>query len=126
MAYELPQLPYPKDALEPYIDAQTMEIHHDKHHAAYVTNVNKAISGSSGQPLQRTALSRMKLSLFMCSVCKWHSLTFVRMEVNGIRLVSIRISAFFRVSGFGLRISARPVWLWLQPTELPPHPAADL
>ena len=47
MAYELPPLPYPKDALEPYIDAQTMEIHHDKHHAAYVTNVNKAISGKA-------------------------------------------------------------------------------
>src|SRR5258705_4144494 len=45
MAYELPPLPYPKDALEPNIDAQTMEIHHDKHHNAYVTNVNKAIAG---------------------------------------------------------------------------------
>ncbi|MGD0259952.1 MAG: superoxide dismutase [Verrucomicrobiota bacterium] len=45
MAYELPPLPYPKDALEPYIDAQTMEIHHDKHHGAYVANVNKAIAG---------------------------------------------------------------------------------
>ncbi len=45
MAYELPPLPYPKEALEPTIDAMTMEIHHDKHHAAYVTNVNKAIAG---------------------------------------------------------------------------------
>ena len=45
MAYELPPLPYPKEALEPYIDALTMEIHHDKHHGAYVTNVNKAIAG---------------------------------------------------------------------------------
>ena len=45
MAYELPPLPYPKDALEPYIDALTMEIHHDRHHNAYVTNVNKAIAG---------------------------------------------------------------------------------
>jgi Fe-Mn family superoxide dismutase len=45
MAYELPPLPYAKDALEPHIDALTMEIHHDKHHAAYVTNVNKAIAG---------------------------------------------------------------------------------
>jgi Fe-Mn family superoxide dismutase len=45
MAYELPSLPYSKDALEPYIDAQTMEIHHDKHHGAYVTNINKAIAG---------------------------------------------------------------------------------
>ena len=47
MAYELPPLPYPKQALEPYIDAQTMEIHHGKHHAAYVANVNKAIAGKT-------------------------------------------------------------------------------
>lgn len=45
MAHELPSLPYPKDALEPHIDAQTMEIHHGKHHNAYVTNLNKAIAG---------------------------------------------------------------------------------
>jgi Fe-Mn family superoxide dismutase len=47
MAYELPPLPYSKDALEPHIDALTMEIHHGKHHAAYVTNVNKAIAGKA-------------------------------------------------------------------------------
>jgi Fe-Mn family superoxide dismutase len=47
MAYELPPLPYPKDALEPYIDALTMEIHHDKHHNAYVTNLNKAVAGKA-------------------------------------------------------------------------------
>jgi Fe-Mn family superoxide dismutase len=47
MAYVLPPLPYPKEALEPHIDAQTMEIHHDKHHAAYVNNVNKAIAGKA-------------------------------------------------------------------------------
>src|SRR5258706_12160463 len=47
MAYELPPLPYSKDALEPHFDAMTMEIHHDKHHAAYVTNVNKAIAGKA-------------------------------------------------------------------------------
>ncbi len=47
MAYELPPLPYPKNALEPHIDAQTMEIHHDKHHNAYVTNLNKAIAGKA-------------------------------------------------------------------------------
>jgi Fe-Mn family superoxide dismutase len=45
MAYELPPLPYPKDALEPVIDAQTMEIHHGKHHATYVANLNKALAG---------------------------------------------------------------------------------
>ena len=43
MAYELPKLPYAYDALEPYVDAQTMEIHHSKHHNAYVTNVNAAL-----------------------------------------------------------------------------------
>jgi Fe-Mn family superoxide dismutase len=43
MAFQLPPLPYPSDALEPYIDKQTMEIHHGKHHAAYVTNLNKAL-----------------------------------------------------------------------------------
>ena len=47
MAYELPPLPYPKDALEPHIDAMTMEIHHGKHHNAYVTNLNKAIAGNA-------------------------------------------------------------------------------
>src|SRR6266705_972792 len=47
MAHELPPLPYPKDALEPHIDAMTMEIHHDKHHNAYVTNLNKAIAGNA-------------------------------------------------------------------------------
>jgi Fe-Mn family superoxide dismutase len=46
MPYELPALPYPNDALEPNIDARTMEIHHDKHHGAYVTNLNKALEGS--------------------------------------------------------------------------------
>ncbi|MBE21598.1 MAG: superoxide dismutase [Acidobacteria bacterium] len=43
MAYELPELPYPHDALEPHIDARTMEIHHGKHHAAYIANVNGAL-----------------------------------------------------------------------------------
>ena len=43
MAFELPKLSYAVDALEPYIDAQTMTIHHDKHHQAYVTNLNGAI-----------------------------------------------------------------------------------
>ena len=45
MAHALPPLPYPTDALEPYIDKMTMEIHHGKHHAAYVNNLNKALEG---------------------------------------------------------------------------------
>ncbi len=45
VAFSVPPLPYSFDALEPHIDAKTMEIHHDKHHAAYVTNLNKALDG---------------------------------------------------------------------------------
>src|SRR5574340_983961 len=47
MSHTLPPLPYSFDALEPFIDAKTMEIHHDKHHGAYVTNLNKALDGQS-------------------------------------------------------------------------------
>jgi len=47
MAFELQKLPYAYDALEPYIDAQTMEIHHGKHHAAYTNNLNAAIQGTA-------------------------------------------------------------------------------
>jgi superoxide dismutase, Fe-Mn family len=46
MAYTVPDLAYPFDALEPHIDARTMEIHHDKHHGAYVTNLNAALEGT--------------------------------------------------------------------------------
>ena len=46
MAFELPQLPYAYDALEPHIDARTMEIHHGKHHAGYTNNLNNAIAGT--------------------------------------------------------------------------------
>lgn len=46
MAFTLPPLPYPADALEPHIDKMTMEIHHDKHHGTYVTNLNKALESA--------------------------------------------------------------------------------
>ena len=54
MAHSLPSLPYSADALEPHIDKQTMEIHHGKHHAAYVTNLNKALESApdlQGKPV---------------------------------------------------------------------------
>jgi superoxide dismutase, Fe-Mn family len=55
MPYELPSLPYAEDALEPAIDAQTMQIHHGKHHQAYVDNLNKAIEGTEwdGKPIEQ-------------------------------------------------------------------------
>jgi Fe-Mn family superoxide dismutase len=51
MAFTLPALPYAANALEPHIDARTMEIHHGKHHNAYVTNLNNAIAGSDAEKL---------------------------------------------------------------------------
>lgn len=61
MAFELPALPYASNALEPHIDAQTMEIHHGKHHNAYVTNLNKALEGHSD--LQSKSLEELLTSL---------------------------------------------------------------
>jgi superoxide dismutase, Fe-Mn family len=49
MAFTLPPLPYAYDALEPHIDKQTMQIHHDKHHQAYVDNLNKAVAGTPNE-----------------------------------------------------------------------------
>jgi superoxide dismutase, Fe-Mn family len=58
MAHQLPNLTYAFDALEPYIDATTMQIHHDKHHAAYLTNLNKAIEGSEYESMPVEELLR--------------------------------------------------------------------
>src|ERR1700756_1510546 len=51
MAFTLPPLPYAADALEPHIDSNTMQIHHDKHHSAYITNLNKAIEGTDADKM---------------------------------------------------------------------------
>lgn len=63
--FELPPLPYAYDALEPYIDKQTMEIHHDKHHAAYVANFNKALEGTpaEGKTIEEIFKSVSKYSM---------------------------------------------------------------
>ncbi|MCW0483429.1 superoxide dismutase [Gaoshiqia sediminis] len=63
MSFELPQLPYAYDALEPMIDARTMEIHHTKHHAAYTSNLNNAIQGTEleGKTIEELLASISKL-----------------------------------------------------------------
>jgi Fe-Mn family superoxide dismutase len=64
MAFTLPPLPYAFNALEPHIDAQTMQIHHDKHHQAYVDNLNKAIAGTEheNKSLEQLVASAGKIS----------------------------------------------------------------
>lgn len=64
MAFELPALPYAHDALEPHIDTLTMQIHHGKHHAAYVNNLNAAIQGTEweGKSLEELMANISKLS----------------------------------------------------------------
>ena len=64
MAFELPKLPYSYDALEPHIDAQTMEIHYSKHHNAYVTKLNEAVAGTEneGKSLEDLMRNISKLS----------------------------------------------------------------
>lgn len=58
MSFNVPELRYPFDALEPYIDAETMRIHHDKHHGAYVTNLNKALDGTEYASWSLEAIAR--------------------------------------------------------------------
>jgi len=58
MAFELEALPYASDALEPHIDKETMEIHHDRHHQAYVDNLNKAIAGTDAEGLSLEEINK--------------------------------------------------------------------
>ncbi|MGO1244517.1 MAG: superoxide dismutase [Sphingobacterium sp.] len=58
MAFELEALPYAADALEPHIDKDTMEIHHDRHHQAYVDNLNKAIAGTDAEGLSLEEINK--------------------------------------------------------------------
>jgi Fe-Mn family superoxide dismutase len=63
--FTLPPLPYPMDALEPHIDARTMEIHHGKHHRAYVDNLNKAIAGWANYRTRKNAPSLQGLEILL-------------------------------------------------------------
>ena len=79
MAFSVPPLPYAFDALEPYIDKMTMEIHHDKHHGAYVTNLNKALE--SAPDLQSKSLEELLAN--QCAIVPENIKTPVRNNAGG-------------------------------------------
>lgn len=91
MAFSLPPLPYAFDALEPYIDKMTMEIHHGKHHAAYVTNLNKALESApdlAGKSLEELLASN-------CAIVPENIRTAVRNHGGG----HINHSMFWQIMG---------------------------
>ena len=86
--FELPQLPYSYDALEPFIDKMTMEIHHSKHHNAYVTNLNKALEGTEheGKSMEEmfAMMSKLPAAVRNNGGGHWnHSLFWTLMKQNG-------------------------------------------
>ena len=90
MAFELPELPYAKDALAPHMSAETMELHHDKHHAAYVNKANELVQGTGleGRPLEDVVRESWKNpelgGLFNQSAQIWnHTFYWHSMSPNG-------------------------------------------
>src|SRR6201987_5068193 len=79
MAFTLPTLPYAHDALEPYIDKMTMEIHHGKHHQAYITNLNKALE--SAPDLSSKSLAELLAN--NCAIVPENIRTAVRNNAGG-------------------------------------------
>ena len=76
MAYELPALPYPYTALEPHIDEATMKLHHDKHHATYVSNLNGAIE-KHPELGKHTPEDLLRLTRFPMTSSRWCATTAV-------------------------------------------------
>ena len=129
MAFELPQLPYAYDALEPHIDARTMEIHHSKHHNAYITNVNAVIAGTD---LEGKSIEAILKNLDMKNMAVRnnggghfnHSLFWTIMSPNGGGLPTGELlaaieSAFGTFEEFKTRFSKAGItqfgsgWAWL-------------
>jgi len=86
--FEFPQLPYTYDALEPYIDKMTMEIHYSKHHNGYVTNLNKAVEGTENEgktlEVMFASISKLPVALRNNGGGHWnHSLFWTLMKQNG-------------------------------------------
>jgi Fe-Mn family superoxide dismutase len=129
MAFELPKLPYAYDALEPFIDARTMEIHHSKHHQAYVTNLNNAIAGSETEKLSIEEICK-NISNYPVAVRNNggghynHSLFWTSMGPNAGgeptgELVAAIVSAFGTFADFKTQFAAAGAtrfgsgWAWL-------------
>ncbi len=130
MAFTVPDLPYAFDALEPHIDAQTMEIHHDKHHAAYVTNGNKAIEGTEWADQSAEAILTSQAALDVPAIRNNigghfnHALFWESLSPNGGgeptgALADAINSAFGSFAGFQEKANAAGVgrfgsgWWWL-------------
>jgi superoxide dismutase, Fe-Mn family len=102
MAFTLPPLPYANDALEPYIDAKTMEIHHDKHHGAYVTNLNGAIE--KAPELKNKSVDEL---------------------IANLNAVPEAVRTVVRNNGGG-HWNHSQFWLWLDPTKKGGEPSGPL
>ena len=85
MAFELPPLPYAKDALAPHMSAETLEFHHDKHHNAYVTNLNKLVEGTEFENAELTdVIMKSEGGLFNNAAQTWnHTFFWSSMAPNG-------------------------------------------
>lgn len=131
--FELPALPYAFDALEPHIDARTMEIHHDKHHAGYVNNLNKAVEGTDleGKSLEELFANISNLPVAVRNNGGGHfnhSLFWKVMSPNGGgeptgALADAMNSAFGSYEEFKIKFSAAAAtrfgsgWAWLVKTD---------
>ncbi len=128
MAFTLPALPYATDALEPHIDKQTMEIHHGKHHQAYVDNLNKAIAGTEheNKSLEELVASAGKISPAVRNNGggHWnHSFFWKQLGVNGGepsgKLAEAINSTFGSLDGLKEKVNAAGTtrfgsgWAWL-------------
>ncbi|MDX9768386.1 MAG: Fe-Mn family superoxide dismutase [Ectothiorhodospiraceae bacterium] len=127
MVHELPALPYAKDALAPYISAETLEFHHDKHHNAYVTNLNKLIPGTEFEnlSLEEIVMKAPAGGVFNNAAQVWnHTFYFNCMKPNGGgeptgALADAIAKAFGSFADFKEKFSASAVgnfgsgWTWL-------------
>ena len=111
MAYEVPALPYDFGALEPHIDAKTMEIHHDKHHQAYVDKVNAALEGTDfdGKPIEEVlknldAFIGLLLALIVNETFRWRGLAratvFAPWVVSGVLTTVLWTLLYSPTTGF--------------------------